>query len=127
MNKKQQKGATFISWMLGSAIFIFLAITGVKLAPVYIEYQTIKGMVDELAADPDTKRASKRMFSSSLDKRLNINSLDRQLSSKNFELRKIKGSKNAREIAVNYEVRKPWFANLDFIASFNYVKEIGVE
>lgn len=127
MNRKKQKGATFITWMIGASIAIFLAITGIKLVPVYLEYNTIKGMVNELAADPATKKVNKRMLRTALDKRLNINALDDHLSAKNFELRNIKGKKNAREITVNYEVRKPWFANLDFIATFDYSKEIGIE
>ncbi len=123
---KQQRGATFVSWLVAAAIFIFLAITGIKLAPVYIEYYTIKGMVDEFARKPETKRANKRMLRSAIDKRLNINSLDKHLSAKNFQIENIGGSKR-RQIRVQYEVRKPWFANLDFIATFDYNKEIGID
>lgn len=122
----KQKGATFVSWMVGVAIFIFLAITGIKLAPVYLEYYTIRSMVDEFAAKPETRKANKRMLRQAIDKRLNINSLDNYLSAENFTIEKIKGSKR-RQIKLEYDVRKPWFANLDFIATFKYTKEIGID
>ena len=122
----KQQGATFVSWLVGVAIFLFLGITGIKLAPVYMEYYTIKGMVDEFAENPETRKANKRMLRDAIDRRLNINSLDRHLSAKNFTIEKIKGSKR-RQITVQYDVRKPWFANLDFIATFNYTKEIGID
>ncbi len=127
MNKKKQKGATFVSWILGIAVFLFLGITGIKLMPVYLEYHTIKGMVDELAAHPDAKSANKRVIRSAINKRLNINALDKHLSAKNFDIVRIKGSNTRKKITVKYDVRKPWFANLDFIAKFDYAKEIGVE
>ena len=126
-NRRKQSGATFISWMIGASIMIFIGITAIKLIPVYLEYQTIKSMVDELAAHPDTRSANKRLIRKALGKRLNINSLDRHLSAKNFDIKRIKGSDKRKEITVNYDVRKPWFANLDFIATFSYAKEIGID
>ncbi len=127
MNKRKQKGATFVSWMIGIAISLFLFVTGIKIMPVYLEYHTIKGMVDELATHPDAKSANKRTIRSALEKRLNINSLDKHLSAKNFDIVRIKGSNKRKEITVKYEVRKPWVANLDFIATFDYAKEIGID
>ena len=127
INRKKQEGATFITWMIGISILGFLVVTGIKLAPVYLQYNNIKGIVDELASNPSTKEANKRILRVAIDKRLNINMLDDQLSSKNFEFLKIKGSKDRRKIRVKYDVQKPWFANLDFIAKFDYSKEIGVE
>ncbi len=127
MNIRKQKGATFISWLIGAAIAVFLGITGLKMVPVYLEYNTVKSMVDELASHPDARSANKRMVRSALAKRLNINSLDKHLSAKNFDIKRIKGSNKRKEITVNYEVRKPWFANMDFIATFNYAKEIGID
>ena len=125
--KNKQQGATFVSWLIGAAIFIFLGVTGLKMAPLYIEYQTIKTMVDELAKNPATKTANKRIIRSAIEKRLDINSLDNHLSAKDFDIKRIKGKKGSREVTVGYEVRKPWFGNMEFIATFNYSKEIGID
>lgn len=125
INKNKQTGATFISWLMGISILVFVGMTGLKLVPVYIEYQTVQGLVDELAVHPDTKNTNKRMFRRALDNRLNVNMLDDHLSAKNFDIVKVKGDKKRREIRVKYDVQKPWFANLDFIAKFEYSKEIG--
>jgi hypothetical protein len=124
-NNNKQTGATFISWLMGISILVFVGMTALKLVPVYIQYQTVKGLVDEFATNPGTLKANKRELRSALDKRLNVNMLDDQLSSKNFDIIKIKGANNRRKIHVKYDVQKPWFSNLDFIAKFEYSKEIG--
>jgi len=126
-NMRKQQGATFVSWVMGAAVLIFLGITGIKMVPVYLQYQTIKTMVNELAKNPETKRANKRVIRAALAKRLDINALDKYISPKDFDIKRIKGSKNRKEITIQYEVRKPWFANMDFIATFNYSKEIGAD
>lgn len=124
MNKKQ-RGATFITWLFGAAVAIFLAILTMKLVPIYVEHESVKSMVDDIAADSNMKNANKRVIRTKIDKVLNINSMDDQLRAKDFVIERVKGSKDRRELKVEYEVRKPWMANLDFVVKFKYGKELG--
>lgn len=124
MNRKQ-RGATFITWLAGAAIAIFFALLGMKLVPIYIEHQSVKSMIDGIATDSNMTNANTRVIRNKIDRVLNINSMDDQLSSKDFIIEKIKGSRDKRELKVSYEVRKPWIANLDFVAKFEYAKELG--
>lgn len=125
MIKKRQRGATFITWLMGAAVAIFLAILAMKLVPVYIEHETVKSMIDSIAADSNMTTANKRVIRTKIDKVLNINSMDDQLDAKDFTIEKVKGTNNRRELKVAYEVRKPWMANLDFVVKFEYGKELG--
>ncbi|CAA6818157.1 MAG: Unknown protein [uncultured Thiotrichaceae bacterium] len=124
MNRKQG-GATFITWLFGVAVAIFLAILTMKLVPVYIEHESVKSMIDDIATDSNMKDANKRVIRTKIDKVLNINSMDDQLRGKDFLIERVKGTKNRRELKVEYEVRKPWMANLDFVVKFEYAKELG--
>ena len=55
-----------------------------------------------------------------------MNSMDDHLSPKDFALKRIKGTDKERKLSVNYEIRTPWFGNLDFVAKFDYEKRMGV-
>lgn len=121
----QQRGMGFTSWLVVIMVGIFLGLLGLKTIPVYIEYYEVRSLVDAIASDPDMKQANKRIMNVKLAKYLDINALDNHISEKDFKLQRIKGSEKRRKLAIKYEVREPWFANLDFVAKFNYEKEIG--
>lgn len=121
----QQRGMGLTSWLMIIMIGIFLGLLGLKAIPVYIEYYEVRSLVDDIAANSEMKQANKRMMNIKLAKYLDMNSLDDHITEKDFKLERIKGSNNRRKLVINYEVRQPWFANLDFVAKFNYEKEIG--
>lgn len=121
----QQRGMGFTSWLMMIAVGIFLGLLGLKVIPVYIEYYEVRSLVDDIAADSSMQHSNKRMVNAKLSKYLDVNALDDHIKPKDFRLERIKGSDKRRKLAINYEVREPWFANLDFVAKFNYEKEIG--
>jgi len=125
-NIKKQSGMTFISWLVVAAIFIFIAITVVKLVPLYIKYDTVKTIVDSVAADPKSKKLGKRAIMAKVGKNIDISSIY-DLKIDKFTLEKVRDQKKARELAVSYEDRIPWFANLDIVAVFEYSAIIGNE
>lgn len=126
ITRHQQQGLSFISWLIVLSFIIFLAITAIKVVPMYLKFNTIKSVMDDIAANSNTTQTNKASIYASLDDYININGIN-DLSSKDFELERIKGEKQAQRLSINYEDRQAWFANLDIIASFNYSTTIGAQ
>ncbi len=125
-NSKNQHGLTFISWLVVAALFVFIAVTIVKLVPVYIKYDSVKTIVDKVAQDPKSVKLNKRIIMANIDKHIDVSSIY-DLTSKQFTLEKVRKSKKARKLSVSYEDRVNWFANLDIVAVFEYSAIIGDE
>jgi hypothetical protein len=120
----KQKGATFVTWLSGLGLVIFAFVTFVNLAPVYIEHYAIRSMVDDIARDPEMAQASPQQVRRKVNDFLNINGVN-SLSGEDFSVEQVEGKTNVRELAVTYEVRKHWIANIDFLTTFHYSAELG--
>lgn len=121
---RKQKGATFFSWMAGAGIVAFVFVTAIKLVPLYLEFYAVRSLVDEIAQDSSLAMASKQQIRAKVEDYMNINGLY-TLSSDAFSVEQIQGKRNVRALAVNYEVRKHWMANIEFLTTFNYSAELG--
>lgn len=124
IQKRTQRGATFITWMSGLGMVILVFVTMVKLGPLYLEHYAVRSMVDEIARDPEMARATTQQLRHKVADFLNINSLY-TLSPDAFTIQPVEGKSNVRALEVTYEVRKHWIANIDFLTTFHYVAELG--
>ena len=123
-NIKKQQGMTVISWLVVAALFTFIAITVVKLVPVYIKYNSVQSIIDKVVAEPKAKKMKKQAIFAKVDSYINISSIY-DLTSKQFVVEKIQNRKKSRKLSVSYEDRIHWFANLDIVAVFEYSAIIG--
>ena len=137
-NYKKQTGATLISWMIGIAVGILLISGGLKIAPYYMEFNSVKSFMNAIAAEDGVKTWNKREIMTKVEKYLNVNSMDglskahygsKQNGSrieKPFKLVKLKKG-NKRQLSVNYKVEAPWLGNLAFLMDYKYQVELGKE
>lgn len=121
---KQQHGASFLTWVAGLGIVIFMFITGVKLVPLYLDFQAVRSLVDKVAADPAMQRASVQQVRRKVEDYLNINSLY-GITPDRFTVVSVPGKNDVRALQVSYDVRKHWIANIDFLLTFEYQRELG--
>ena len=121
---RKQQGATFLTWVAGVGLVIFAFITGVKLVPLYLEFYTVRSLVDRVAQE-SSERSSLQQIRRKVDDYMNVNGLN-SLSSKDFQVVQVDGKNNVKALEIYYEVRKPWVANIEFLLTFNYSKELGV-
>lgn len=121
---RKQKGATFLTWVAGAGLVIFAFITGVKIAPLYMEFYTVRSLVDRVAQESSSK-SSLQQIRRKVDDYMTVNGLN-SLSSSDFKVEPVEGKNNTKALEVYYEVRKPWVANIDFLLTFEYSKELGV-
>lgn len=115
-------GALVIAVMSG----VFL-IAGIKLFPVYMEYYSILGIIEQIKNDPSIKDAPnpKDKIIDGFSKRLTMSDVT-NLTLDDFGVTKIQG-RNAYTIDFYYEVRKPLFGNLSIVAEFERSEEVGEE
>ena len=119
----KQRGATFIFWVFFLALIGFLMMLGVKLFPVYYKGFATEKIVEDVALEMQGKKPNKKQLWETIDKRLNINSINNVLK-EHFVYEK---NKDVITFGLDYEVRLPVIANLDAVAKFDQRKTINTK
>ena len=132
-SQRKQQGATLISWLIGISVGILIVSAGLKVGPSYLEYNSVRTLMNNIAADAGSEKANRRELMAKVEKHLNINNLadleKAYYSSKGskdnpFQIVKLKKS-NKRELTVEYKVEKPWLGNVSFLIDHKYAVELG--
>ncbi len=120
MNKHSQKGITTVGWIIIIAIFGSIVLTGLKILPMYLEYFNVQSVVDSVVNDPSIDATSKKDLWTAINKRLLINQV-RSIKRENVSFSRKDG---VTTIVVDYNVEKPYIAQLYLGGRFNYTAEI---
>ena len=111
---RKQQGLTITGLLIVSAVLVFVAIIGFKLAPSYSEYFTIKRVVNDIAQE--NRGGSVKEVMSAFDRRAQIDDI-RALRGRDLDVSK---TGEGFEIRAEYSVLVPLFANvsaqIDFVA-----------
>jgi len=122
--RRKQSGLTMVSWIVVLAYIAVQVIMGMRIIPVYLNYNSVKSVMDELAVDSEIKGMSVKKISTLFRKRLRINNLYDLAKDKDaFKFKKIK---NGYHLTAKYEERGPIWGNLKFVADFEYEVDIFV-
>jgi hypothetical protein len=112
---QKQRGLTLIGFGIVLAAGLFVAYTGMKIIPIYLEYNALRNALQLVQDDP----ASPDMPPDKIKNRI-INSLWVSYASDNIKRENIKISRSdGIKVRVVYEVRKTWIGNIDLIAHFD--------
>ncbi len=135
INKKKQRGATLATWLIVAGIGGVIASGIIKVAPYYMEFNSVKGLMKNIASEPSIKKANLRQINAKVEKHLNVNSLyalekayykSRGKKSENpFKLTRLRKGDNKRVLTVRYGVTKPWIGNLSFLVNFKHSVILG--
>ena len=140
INRKRQRGATLVTWLILAGFGMLIASAVIKVAPYYVEFNSVKVMMKTIASSPGAKSANKRQINTMVEKHLNVNSLyaleyeynhskkgtAKGKRTKNpFTLRKLTKGKTRKVLTVNYDVPIPWIKNLSFLIKFNHSVVLG--
>jgi len=111
---RKQHGLTITGLLIVSAVLVFVAIIGFKLAPSYIEYFTIKRVVNDIAME--NRGGSVKEVISAFNRRAQIDDI-RSLRGNDLEVSK---TGEGFQIRAEYSVLVPLFynvsAHIDFVA-----------
>lgn len=119
--KKQQAGMGFLGWLFVLALLALLGLGVLRLFPIYLEYFNVKASLESLANQSDLQKMGNNEIRNALLKRLDINEVD-HVTKDNIE---ITNTRNTLTVAVDYEVRTPFLANIDLVAHFYRAIEVS--
>ncbi len=119
--ERTQKGITLMSFLVVLVIAGFFALIAMKLFPMYSEYYSLKGVMKELAAKPNSASLSPAQIQTELDRRFNI----AYVSSVKKEHIKVIRNGRAAQLNIAYEVRVPLLGNLDAVGKFDNTVDLS--
>jgi len=122
-NKKRQKGITIVSLLIMVAIALFVVTNTIKIVPLYIENFNVEHSLESIVGEINNNKIPPKDFKSKLIARLKNNNVTR-ITENHIN---ISGGKNNTDtINIEYEVRKPFMGNIEFVISFKNSQEINL-
>ena len=115
---KKQRGLTMISWMFLIGLIGIQAVMAMRIIPVYINFNSVKHMMDTLPSDPEVRGMSSNKLKKYISKRLKIENM--YDLSRDKEAFKIVKKKTGMALVLHYEERGPILSNLEFVATFDH-------
>ena len=137
INRKKQVGATMVAWMIGAGFGILSASAVIKVAPFYMEFNSVKSLMKNIASEPGIKNADKSQINRKIENYLNLNNLrsledsyygsrDKKSGKKNpFKVTKLKKGNKRQKLSVQYPVVTNWVGNLSFLIDFKHSVVLG--
>ncbi|VAW93540.1 hypothetical protein MNBD_GAMMA22-769 [hydrothermal vent metagenome] len=117
---KSQRGMTGIGWMIVISLILFFAYTVILLLPIYLENQSVKSVINDLADGTETF-ATVKDLRSIINKRLDIN-MATSVSSSDIIISR---DADLFLVEIEYEVRESFLGNIDLLIKFKSVEEVS--
>ncbi|MBT9612651.1 MAG: DUF4845 domain-containing protein [Burkholderiales bacterium] len=111
---KHQRGMTFISMMILIVLGVSITLLGVKLAPSYIEFFSVKKIMSAMANDPAFTSMSQKEIRDSFERRATIDYVD-SVNGKDLDLSKENGQNVA---SIEYSKKIPLVLNISACLEF---------
>ena len=113
--RERQAGMTTLGLIILVAFVGVFAFAGLRLAPVYLNYMKIAGIVDGVRAEFDGTGASGSAIRQSLARRFDIESAG-EITARDIKVSKVDGG---YEVAATYSHKAPFIANISFVVDFD--------
>jgi len=121
---QKQQGMTLIGWVLVLALIGFFATLAIRLVPMYQEYYGLIKVMESMRTELKQNNLSKNQVELLLYKKFDTGYI-KSVKKENMEILRGKNSAYITKIIIDYEVRKPFIAQIDLIGHFH--KEVDVE
>jgi Tfp pilus assembly major pilin PilA len=115
---RKQSGLTMISWIVIIGLVAVQGILALRIVPVYLNYNSVRTVMDELPQDAEVKGISVKNLNKLFRKRLKINNLYELARDK--EAFKFKKAQGGYTLVAHYEEKGPIMGNLEFVATFDH-------
>lgn len=109
-----QRGITLLSFIIVLAVVGFFGFLIMRLFPTYSEYYSVVTSMKSLAAEPGIAKLPPGQIKDRLFKRMYI-SYVKSVKPENVRIVR----KDGLLLQVKYDVQKPLFSNLDYVAKFD--------
>jgi len=110
----RQRGMTFIGGLLVALIVAVFGFAGLRLVPVYLEYQKVSGALTQLEADFATGGATESEVRRTLERRFEVDDVT------SLTAREVAISRDAGqlEVTAEYTAVAPFLSNISFLVEF---------
>ncbi len=115
---------TLISWVIVLGVIAFFATIVIRILPMYQEYFGVVRILDNMAIELKDNKMTKAQANLMLMRRFNTGYIS-SVKKENIEISRGRNTTHVTKIAVDYEVRVPFIAQIDLIGHFK--KAIDVE
>ena len=118
--RRDQRGMTLLSLLTVLAVVGSFAYIGMRVLPMYQEYYAVRTAMKGLASEPDSAGMNASKLEELFFRRLDINYAD-SVSKDHVKFERLR---NGWRLNVNYEVRRPFIGNLDFVGKFSSSQDL---
>ncbi|MGA7749562.1 MAG: DUF4845 domain-containing protein, partial [Gallionella sp.] len=108
-------GITFSGFIIGAVLLVFLAITGLKLVPAYMQAAEIKDIFETIARDPEMQKATTHDIQASFERRASIDGIT-AIHSSDID---ISSDEGRPVLSASYSVKIPLAGNVSLYIEFN--------
>lgn len=115
LHKQRQNGMTFLGYAIVLSIIGFFAVMAMKLAPIYLEYQSVVRIMNNVAEQSEANTPP-RAIRDSIQKQFDVNNIDR-VKGNEVEVKREKGTTT---ISIDYEARTKFAGRLWFLMLFDH-------
>ena len=113
--KQRQAGMTTLGLVILVAFVGLFAFAGIRLAPIYLNYMKVVGVVDGVREEFDGTGATSSAIRSSIVRRFDIESVS-VITARDIKVKKVDGG---HEVAATYSHKAPFIANVSFVVDFD--------
>jgi hypothetical protein len=117
----QQRGMTLIGFIIGLVVVCFFVYMGMVLGPAYNEYFAVKKAMNFVAQNSQPTDQNMDQIAKMLDKQFNVGYVDNVTGKQATLIRNNSGN----VLVMDYEVRKGFVYNIDFVVKFKYQVPLG--
>lgn len=110
-----ERGLTFISFLIVAAMVGFLGMLALKIGPIYLDHYKVEASLKALKSDSELASRSKDEILRSLEKRWDIDSIE-SVTKENVIITK---DYHSITIQVKYDVIKPIAGNISALVRFD--------
>jgi hypothetical protein len=120
-SKRKQSGITLIGFIIVMIVLGFFAYMGMVLGPAYSEYWGVVKAMNFVAKEATPNTSDFEELRKGLDRQFNVGYVN-SISGKDAKLVR---DKSGNLLTIDYEVRKPFVYNIDFVVKFAHSVPLG--
>jgi cell division protein FtsL len=111
----RQRGMTVIGMLLVMIVVAFVALIGMKVVPMYVQYYSIKSTIESIRKEPQVAQMTPMDIQNAIQKRFDIGYVD-NISARDL---KIRNERSGRVLDLIYQDERSMFYGLSVVLKVN--------